>query len=266
MKTPDANADDAPQHQRFRLTLAYDGAPWCGWQSQPTGNAVQDQLERAFATVFQQPIRVHGSGRTDAGVHALAQIAHCDVPSPKNVNLIRAINALLPPSIRLLNAEPAAPSFHARFDAIGKVYRYRLHRSEVLSPFDQGRAWHLFGDLDLGSARLALSLLQGTHNFTRFSALRGEIDRQRRLADPRVTVRTITRAELTEQGEQLHIEFEGNGFLYKMVRLMVGSVIQVARGRMSLDHYAALLSQLDGPTSHVCAPAEGLYLVRVEYP
>ncbi len=254
--------------QRWKLTLAYDGAPWQGWQSQANGLGVQDQLESALSAVAGTAVNAHGSGRTDAGVHALAQVAHFDAPPDMRMdggNWLRALNTKLPKTIRVLHAEPAKPGFHARYDAIAKTYCYRICRGDVLSPFEWRRAWHVHGELDAGLFARCAQALPGTHNFARLSANRGDTDEETRRRDLVATTRTIHRVTLQEEDERLAFEIEGNGFLYKMVRLIVGALVHVARGRESPEWFADLLADPSGPKNHQCAPADGLYLARVHY-
>lgn len=253
---------------RLKLTLAYDGRPWKGWQSQPNGETVQDQLETAFADLTSHPISVQGSGRTDAGVHARGQVAHVDVPETMHLHpdaWVRALNVRLPHSIRLLHVEETAPDFHARFHATGKIYEYRLWRADVLSPFESGRAWHLHGRLDLPTLREGAALLCGTHNFARLSANRGDMSEDERREDGEGLTRTITRIDLHDEGDILRLVFEGDGFMYKMVRMMVGSLIQVARGRQTLTWLRDLAENPIGEKTNQTAPADGLYLIRVLY-
>jgi len=261
----------APGTRRLRLTLAYDGLPWKGWQTMPGGQTVQGALAGALLKVCGQAVGTQGSGRTDAGVHAIAQVAHADVPETARLQpneWISALNACLPPSIRITAATDASPGFHARFDARGKTYRYRIWRQPVMSPFEVGRAWHVHGPLHLNLLHEAAHLLLGTHDFTRLSAFRG-VASTRVAAAPGAARRTLTRVQPRlsgSEGELLEIEFDGDGFLYKMVRLIVGSLMQVARGRESLEWFAGLLNEPDAtPKSHHAAPADGLYLVKVWY-
>jgi tRNA pseudouridine38-40 synthase len=254
--------------RRLKFTIAYDGQPWQGWQSQPNGQSVQDQVQYALSLVAKQPIVIEGSGRTDGGVHALAQIAHCDVPAALRMepyNWVRAANAILPPSIRVQACEFAAPDFHARFQAKGKVYRYRLWRGDVMSPFEMGRAWHVFGKVDLDLLHRCAQRVVGTHNFARLSANRGDLSEAARQANPAMTTRTIHRVDLIESPEALTLEFEGSGFLYKMVRMITGGLIQVARGRDTEDWFADLVDHPVGVKCSQCAIPDGLYLVRVNY-
>jgi tRNA pseudouridine38-40 synthase len=253
---------------RLKFTIAYDGSPWKGWQSQPGGGSVQDQLEGALQSLVGQRVVIHGSGRTDAGVHAQAQVAHIDPPESMKLTSeawVRALNVRLPHSIRILRCEEVADDFHARFDATGKVYEYRIWRATVQSPFEADRAWHLYGPLDMDALRAGAEALRGTHNFARLSANRGDITEVERRENADGLTRTISRVEVHEQGDILRLEFEGDGFLYKMVRLMMGTLIQLARGRETLEWVSGLVTDPAGEKSSHCAPADGLYLVRVLY-
>ena len=257
-----------PATKRLKLTIAYDGLPWQGWQSLPSGLTVQDQVQLALGKIADAPVHAHGSGRTDTGVHALGQTTHADVPASAKLtdeDWIHALNAVLPPSIRILACETAPDAFHARFDVTGKVYRYRIWRPRVMSPFEVGRAWQVHGEVDAAALKQCAALLRGTHNFSRLSANRGDLSDEERRANTAGMTRTLSRVEARTEGEVWEIEFEGDGFLYKMVRLMVGTMIHVARGRNPVEWFAALLSDPDGVKSHHMAPADGLYLVRVLY-
>jgi tRNA pseudouridine38-40 synthase len=259
----------APGFKRLRFTIAYCGTPWRGWQSQEGGGGVQDEINTAIRKATRIVTHVQGSGRTDAGVHALAQTAHCDVPDTVRMSgeaWAHALNACLPLTIRILNVAECPPLFHARFDAIGKTYRYRIWRPRMLSPFEADRAWHVYGPLDLDAVRWCCQKLVGTHNFVRLSANRGDMPETERRQRTEKTTRTIHRAELREEGDLLTLEFSGDGFLYKMVRLIVGSLMHVARAREPKEWFASLLTDPLGPQSNQTAPACGLYLVGVNYP
>jgi len=259
----------APGFKRLRLTIAYCGTPWRGWQSLEGGRTITDELNTAIRKATRIETRVQGSGRTDAGVHALAQTAHCDVPESVRMSgeaWAHALNACLPLTIRILQIEECAPSFHARFDAIGKTYRYRIWRPRMMSPFEAERTWHVYGPLDMESLRWCCEKLVGTHNFVRLSANRGDMPETERRQRTEKTTRTIHRAELREADDSVEFELEGDGFLYKMVRLIVGSLIHVARGREPKEWFANLLADPAGMQSNQTAPACGLYLVRVNYP
>jgi tRNA pseudouridine38-40 synthase len=242
---------------RLKLTIAYDGRPFRGWQSQADGNTVQDHLQRAFSIVEGAAVSVQGSGRTDAGVHALGQVAHVELVrtdlAPEA--WLRAINAHLPPEIRILTARRCAKDFHARFEAKGKSYRYRMWRDSIHHPLELGRSWQVPVELDLALLRAGAELLTGKHDFRGFSANRGHP-----VPD---TVRTLSAIRLKQSGPVLELTFTGDGFLYKMVRLLTGSLVWVAQGRADL---AWLERILQGETkTSFAAPADGLYLRRVLY-
>lgn len=250
---------------RLKFTCAYDGLPYCGWQSQRGENSVQDTIEAAVAAVLKTPLRIAASGRTDAGVHAHAQCFHADVPASCRMspaNWVAALNAHLPASIRILAAEEVGDEFHARFSAVGKEYEYLICRAAVLSPFLSGRVWHVPHEFDAALLAAAMQQYEGEHDFRRFAANRGN--------EPAVPpadfyLRNIYQTSVTEEDELLRIRVHGNGFMYRMVRLMVGTAHQVARGRMSLDAHARMLVELQEPKTRYCAPAVGLYLRRVFY-
>jgi tRNA pseudouridine38-40 synthase len=246
---------------RFRLVVAYDGRGFDGWQSQVSGNGIQDLLGRVLRSVHPGIATVQGAGRTDAGVHAEGQVAHFDVPAGSRLDgraWREALNARLPPTVRVMEAEAAPPGFHARFSATGKVYRYEIWVGPVLPPWRAGWAWHLRGPLDLSSMRQAMDCFVGRHDFTGFSANRGRPER-----DPR---RTLVRAEVTAAGPEWRLEFEGDGFLYKMVRLMTGAVVRVGQGKTRPEEVAEGLARPEARrTSPWAAPPDGLRLVRVHY-
>lgn len=253
---------------RLKLILAYDGRHWKGWQSQPGSETIQDQLESALKDLTGHSVSVQGSGRTDAGVHAFGQVAHVDVPMTMRLRSdawVRAINVRLPHSIRVLRVDDAPLDFHARFSVTGKVYEYRIWRADVLSPFEDGRAWHLYGPLDMEALSEGAALLCGTHNFARLSANRGDLSEDRRRENAQGLTRTISNIRIEENDSLLRLVFHGTGFLYKMVRLMVGSLIHVARGRESMEWLRDLAENPVGEKSNQCAPADGLYLVQVNY-
>ncbi|MEP6667553.1 MAG: tRNA pseudouridine(38-40) synthase TruA [Chthoniobacter sp.] len=246
---------------RLKLLIAYDGRPFRGWQSQATKDAVQDHVEAAFANTIGEKVSVQGSGRTDAGVHALAQIAHADVPTARlEVTAWQgALNNFLPPEIRVLRVTRAAPDFHARFSARGKIYTYRIWNSQYLHPLEIGRVWHMPSALDLDILRAGLVLLEGQHDFAGFAANRAP----GYAAED--TVRTIQQITLSRRGELLTLRFEGNGFLYKMVRLLTGTLVRCAQGRAELTFIHELLAEKGARKTSFAAPAEGLYLTRVLY-
>ena len=246
---------------RLKFIVAYDGVPFAGWQSQSNGNTVQDHLERAFRSVCGTDLRVHGSGRTDAGVHALRQCAHVDLPDRRFTGdrWVPAVNAGLPAAIRVLQCRYVSDTFHARFSARGKVYRYRIWNARVLPPFESGRAWHVPNPLEYEAIVEAARLFEGEHDFAGFAANRG--------SRVKSTVRTILSVRTRRQGPCITAEFDGNGFLYKMVRLMVGALGQVGAGKSSKMEISRRLSRepLLDSDRRLVAPAQGLNLLRVRY-
>lgn len=251
---------------RILFTCAYDGAPWQGWQSQPGGRTVQDVLEKALEAAVHAPCRIHAAGRTDAGVHARGQRFHADPPGTCRIPLNRwpgALNARLPSSIRVLEARGVPDGFHARFSATGKTYRYRMERTPLLSPFLAGRAWHLPGELDEAGMGRALALFCGMHDFRAFAARRGN---EPAPVPEGFFIRSLDRVSLEREGGSLYVTLHGTGFLYKMVRLIVGALYHVGRGRLDERGLHRLLRAPSGEKSPYCAPACGLYLESVEYP
>jgi tRNA pseudouridine38-40 synthase len=246
---------------RLKLVVAYDGARFSGWQSQPNGNGIQDHIEKAFAQICSLSVRVHGAGRTDAGVHALAQCAHVDLAERRydGDRWRSALNGVLPPAIRIMECRFVRDSFHARFSAKGKIYRYRIWNHEVLPPLENGRAWHVREPVDFATIESATRLLVGRHDFASFAANRGSA-----VGD---TTRTIRRIQATRRGPLIAIQFEADGFLYKMVRLMAGALVQAGSGKCApkeIGFHLADPKRIFSEARNV-APAAGLFLVRVRY-
>jgi tRNA pseudouridine38-40 synthase len=248
--------------QRLKFIVAYDGAAFAGWQSQLHRKTVQDELERAFHKITGARIRVHGAGRTDAGVHAVAQCAHVDLPRDtidrlKQSNIVTALNANLPPTIRVLRCQFVSKKFHARFSAKGKLYRYRILAAPTLSPLEFGRAWHVPAPVDFDLLKSAGQKFVGRHDFAAFTANRGQKEES--------TVRTIRSIRVRKVGPYIKIDIAGDGFLYKMVRLMVGAMARVALGKTQLSEIETRLKSGRTDDQRFVAPAEGLYLVRIWY-
>ena len=245
--------------ERLKLTVAYDGQPFSGWQSQPNENGIQDHLKRAFSQIVSAPVKLHGAGRTDSGVHALGQVAHVDVPhhklSPARWTL--AVNAHLPAEIRVIRCQPISGDFHAQYSAVGKIYRYRIWNASVFHPLEIGRSWHVPHLLESELLRAVCDQLTGTHDYASFAANRGKT------ADS--TTRTIHKIRIQHQKELIVLEFDGNGFLYKMVRMLTGAIVRVASQRADLNWIAGLLTNPGKTKTNCTAPAEGLYLVKVKY-
>lgn len=253
------NESRAGDQSRLKLLVAYDGAGFRGWQSQAGGDTIQDRLERAFGIVTGEKIRVHGAGRTDSGVHALGQCAHADVVSGRLApdTWKNALNASLPPQIRVVGCRFISGTFHARFSARGKVYRYRIATTPVLSPLDVNRAWHISRPLDDVALRKCAALFVGTHDFAGFAASRG--------TPPDSTTRTIRSVRVHRTAAMTVLEFNGDGFLYKMVRLMTGAVVRVAQGKDTLGEIEKRLETGAADGARLVAPAGGLTLMRVRY-
>src|SRR5437870_5913791 len=228
--------------RRVKLVIAYDGSQFAGWQSQSHRNTIQDHIERAFEHIGGKPVRVHAAGRTDAGAHALAQCAHADLADDRlsAAGWTGALNALLPPTIRVLRCRYVAKDSHARLSAKGKIYRYRIWSTPVLPPFEYRRAWHIAHPLDLNFLKRAAKHFAGTHDFAGFAANRGKTEES--------TVRTIHSVRVRQKGPCVTIEFDGDGFLYKMVRLMVGSLVKCALDKMKIEEIATRVhpAEVDG--------------------
>ncbi len=261
------NRRHAGMSRRLKLIVAYDGTSFAGWQSQTHRKTIQDRLELAFEKISGERVRVHGAGRTDTGVHALAQCAHVDLSntrlSPPRWTV--ALNALLPPTIRVLRCRYVSPRFHARFSARGKVYRYRIWAGPVLPPFELNRVWHIAAPFDFSLLNRALAEFVGTHDFAAFAANRGKSSAVKpncplKRSD---TVRTIHSIRVRRNSRCITIDIEGDGFLYKMVRLMVGAAMQCALGKLTPQQIKARLKSATAGSDRFVAPAEGLFLLRV---
>ncbi|MFZ4482928.1 MAG: tRNA pseudouridine(38-40) synthase TruA [Chthoniobacterales bacterium] len=244
---------------RLKFTLAYEGAAFRGWQSQKGGGSVQDVLQEAIGRLLGGGrVSVQGSGRTDAGVHALRQTAHVDVPPGRRpADWLRALNAILPPSLRVLACARCRENFHARYAATGKTYEYVLWTGPVLPPHWAGRSWHVHSGLDVAVLRRAAILLAGRHDFRGYSANRGSP-----VAD---SVRHLRSVTVRGRGPLIRLRFEGDGFLYKMARMLAAAMVEAARGRATLDDLRDRLEGRGRAGPRTVAPAGGLYLVRVDY-
>jgi tRNA pseudouridine38-40 synthase len=246
----------------LKLTVAYDGAGYVGWQRQAEGTSIQGVLEEAIARVEGHEVTLTGAGRTDAGVHAIGQVASVRVQSAIACdNYVRALNVSLPPDIRVRRVEDAPESFHARFDARHKTYRYRILNAPIASPFEARYAWHVTFPLDVDTMRTALAFSIGEHDFATFQGTGSTV---------RDTIRTIERADIadatTEEGDRvLTVTVTGTGFLRHMVRNIVGTLVEVGRGRWPADEFARLMAAKDRAEAGRTAPPQGLFLVSVTY-
>jgi tRNA pseudouridine38-40 synthase len=251
-----------PRHlmRNLKVTLQYDGTDFVGWQRQGTGVSIQGLLEDALLPIEGAAVVVHGAGRTDAGVHALAQVATFGLRASIDAAiLMRALNGVLPPAVRVTTAEDVDAAFHARFSAVGKVYEYRVVNAAFVSPFLYRHAWHVPGPLDVAAIRAACRLLVGRHDFEAF---------QGSGSDVASTVRTINTLEW--QGGHGYdvpsiVRVEGDGFLRHMVRNIVGTLVDIGAGRWSASEITSILESRDRARAGRTAPALGLFLVRVLY-
>ena len=243
---------------RWKCLVAYDGTDFSGWQSQPDGNAVQDHLERRLATILGAPVRIHGSGRTDAGVHARGQVFHFDADwahGPEK--LLAALRPGLPETIQVQSARRVTGAFHARYSAKGKTYRYHLFHGGFADPFEHRFTHSVPRPLDVDAMRAGAARLVGKHDFRAYSAF-GGVERE-------TTVRTLRRLDVTARGPRLRIDAEGDGFLYKMVRSLAGALISAGQGKLTPDDLAAILAQGERTRRVETAPARGLCLMKVFY-
>lgn len=245
----------------LKITIAYDGANYVGWQVQPNGPSIQQMLEQAVKKITGETLRAVASGRTDAGVHALAQVVSLQTESELSPEVLcKALNANTPEDIAVLDVCEAPAGFHAIRDATGKRYRYVICDSPVPNVFARHYAWQLFQRLDEAAMHTAAQSLLGRHDFSSFEASG---------AERKTSVRTITdlvvKRRTDDEGERLVIEVAADGFLYNMVRNIVGTLVEVGRGRQSVDWPAKVLQAKDRKQAGPTAPPQGLFLVRVEY-
>lgn len=262
---------------KFKLVIAYDGTAYEGWQMQKIGTGVQQIVETALAKLFPTAPRLHSSSRTDTGVHALGMVAHFEVPSGGDASspkldsatraaqprimparkLLLALNAHLPDDVRVLSAARAAETFHAQFDAGGKQYRYFAWNHAAMNPLLRWTAWHVPRKLDLKAMRAAAKLFVGKHDFQSFAANPGYKKES--------TVRRLTRCDVKKSGAQFTFIIEGDGFLYKMCRGIVGTIVQCGLGKFSPEEIKTMLAKKDRRVAGMTAPAHGLVLWKVFY-
>lgn len=246
---------------KFKLTIAYDGTNYSGWQTQKSGIGVQQRMEEALKKLFPGVERIHSSSRTDTGVHALGMVAHVEIPRAQfrmpAAKLALAINAHLPEDIRVTSAQRCAAAFHARFHAAGKQYRYFVWNHTSMNPLLRRQAWQVPRKLDLQAMRSTARHFLGTHDFKSFAASREyEVES---------TVRNVSRCEVKRSGPLLTFIIEGDGFLYKMCRGIVGTLVQVGQGKIAVNEIQSILASKDRRVAGMTAPAQGLVLWRVFY-
>jgi len=249
--------------RNLKLILSYDGAEFSGWQVQPDATTVQGTLASAIGRVTGEKVLPQGSGRTDAGVHALAQVVtfvtESSVPTE---NFVKALNDLLPPSVRVLEAEEAPAGFHARHSARAKTYRYRIYRGPICPPFLARYVWHYPYKLEARKMERAAALVVGEHDFTSFAAVDPERGREGQALS---NVRTIYFSSWDCHGEELVYTVRGSGFLHHMVRNLMGTFILVGKGTLEVEDMTRILEARNRSAAGATAPANGLYLVNVEY-
>ena len=264
--------------RNLRLKLSYDGAEFAGWQVQPGRATVQGALASAIGRLSGENVLPQGSGRTDAGVHALAQVASFPTASAIPAeNWMRALNYILPASIRVLEVTEVAPEFHPRTSARAKIYRYRIHRGAICPPFLARYVWHYPYPLEESAMVAAAGVIVGEHDFTSFAAVdpeRGEriaAEEDIRTSNIRTTnvrttnVRTIFSSSWSREGEELIYTVRGSGFLHHMVRNLVGTFVLMGKGTVRLEDLRRILDARERTAAGPTAPASGLYLVEVEY-
>lgn len=242
---------------RIGLIVEYDGTNYGGWQRQANAPSIQGELEQALLLTTGETITVHGAGRTDAGVHAMAQAAHFDVESgilPER--FCHAMNAYLPEDIRVKRSFLALDDFHARYWATAKHYRYVVQNAGIRPAIGRDYCMHISTALCIEQMRLAAAALMGTHDFASFCAANTQV---------KSTIRTLEKIEITRQGERFYFDFFGNGFLYNMVRILVGTLIEIGSGKWTVEDAKRILAARDRRTAGATAKAKGLYLMEVFY-
>jgi len=248
--------------RNLKVILSYDGAEFSGWQVQPDAVTVQGTLASAIGRITGEKVLPQGSGRTDAGVHALAQVMTFVTESSVPVgNFLKALNNILPASVRVLEVTEAPPGFHARHSARAKTYRYRIYREGICPPFLAQYVWHYPYPLAEEEMARAAGLVVGEHDFTSFAA----VDAERGRAEAAMNVRNIFSSSWERLGEELVYTVRGSGFLHHMVRNLVGTFILVGKGTLQVEDLSRILESRDRSAAGATAPASGLYLVGVEY-
>jgi tRNA pseudouridine38-40 synthase len=245
---------------RYKLTIAYDGTQYCGWQVQTNGPAIQPIVQKALQTTLRHEVGVTGAGRTDTGVHAQGQTAHFDTEkefdSPK---LLFSLNGLLPKDIRILQIDAVAPNFHARYSAQSKIYHYHLHLHKIANPFLRLYRYQVFQPLNLSLLKEASQIFLGTHDFTSFA---NDHQQGAVLLNP---IRTMFRLDVVEEEGGARLEFEADGFFYKMVRNITGALVKTATGKIYPSDLACILAAKDRRKAPPTAPPQGLFLMKVVY-
>lgn len=244
------------------MVIAYDGTHYSGWQIQPHSLSIQEKLEQTLQIFLREKVRIIGSGRTDAGVHALGQVAHFSCSQELNLErFLWSANSLLPPDIRVVTVDAVTDAFHAQHSAIGKEYHYHLSLGVVQEPFHRFYSYHIPFELNIDLLKQAAQMFIGTHDFTSFAnaAHTGSAAKN--------PIRTLRRLDVVEmEQQQVRLEFEGDGFLYKMVRNITGTLLEVASGKKPLSAISAIRESRDRRQAPQAVPPQGLFLIKVSYP
>lgn len=244
--------------KNIKFVLQYEGTRYDGWQKQGnTGNTIQGKLEAILSRMDGREVEIHGSGRTDAGVHAHGQVANAKLESSKNVQEIKEyMNTYLPKDIVVVEAEEVSMRFHSRLLAVSKTYRYRIRTGKDRDVFSRNFVWHLGKTLDLFSMQKAAKELVGTHDFLAFSSMK---------KGKKSTVRTLTSIDIRQVGEEVYLTFNGNGFLYHMVRILTGTLVEIGLGQRNPEEIREIFESQDRKKAGQMAPAQGLALMSVQY-
>lgn len=242
--------------RNLKLTIQYDGSRYCGWQKQPNSSGIQGTIEYAIYEITKEKVNITGSGRTDAGVHALGQVANFKTSSSIPANrFCDALNAKLPKDISIIQCEEVEENFHSRYSAKGKTYRYLIYNRPYRSPLYKDTSYHVRYDLDMDKIKSEAKSLIGTYDFKGFMSSGSAV---------KDTVRTIHNISIEEKDDLIYIEIEGNGFLYNMVRIIVGTLVDIGRGRINKSMVDIIKSMDRGEAGHT-APGHGLFLKKVYY-
>lgn len=242
------------------MLISYDGSNYGGWQVQPNSVSIQSLIENALSIALKEPISTVGSSRTDAGVHAIGQSAHFETNTPFTAyKLQHSLNGILPKDVRILKIYPVSEDFHARHSATGKTYHYHLHLESVLDPFTHLYSWHVPYQFNLSFLKDAIPLFIGTKDFTAFA------NESHKGAAAKNGIRTLERIDVVEELHGIRLEFEGTGFLYKMVRNITGTLVDIALGRLAKEEVPSIFISKNRKKAGRAAPARGLFLIKVHY-
>lgn len=252
--------EKAPRHN-YKMVIAYEGTRYSGWQMQSNSQGIQGLVQQSASVAIKEPVKLIGAGRTDAGVHAMGQTANFICSSPIDLyRFVGNMNGLLPKDIRIKHVEEVPLSFHSRFSAISKTYHYHLSLGRVGNPFNRLYSWHLFVQPNLSLLKEAAALFVGTHDFTSFA------NEAHRGSASQCAIRNLQRLDVIDQEGGVRLEFQADGFLYKMVRNIMGTLIKISYGKLPIEIIPKLIAIKDRSKAGPAAPAHGLFLARVDYP